>query len=156
MRNRAYRDALSGCHVPRPRALCRLRPLPLNQATTPMRHRGPPMHKGKLYRPSRVESSKGELNERLGVLFATDCLRSRSPPGTDWRVRSPSAHFARPNYLRKQQDQMKSMRGTEESCFKFGLSTTPESPKSRLRPHWRLFFQVRQLCPDVSGGVQPG
>src|ERR1035438_7196697 len=81
----------------------------------------------------------GELNERFGVLFATDSLRSRSPPGTNWRVRSPRAHFTRPNYLRKQHDQMKSMRETEESCLKFGLSTA--TPESRLRLHWRFFFK---------------
>jgi hypothetical protein len=38
----------------------------------------------------------GELNERFGLLFATDSLRSRSPPGRNWRVQSPQGTFHSP------------------------------------------------------------
>src|ERR1700731_1333136 len=41
------------------------------------------------------------------------------------------------------------------SKYSYGLSTTT-LPKSWLRLRCRPFFQVRQLCSDVSGGVRPG
>ncbi len=56
-----------------------------------------PVHEGcGAYQARGFHVAIGELTERSGALFATDSLRSRSPPGRNWRLRSTPGTFHSP------------------------------------------------------------